>query len=284
MEMKRTGVAAALAFVFVVTASCVAGMRDEKRIVGSKNYVTKEIRMDPFDRLRIVGSFDVFFTRQEGEPKVEICTSDNLVDLVEVQVTGHTLEVGKKQGFHLLYKKLEVRVFAPDLRAAFLAGSGDLTFCNGLSTSEMQLELVGSGDVNVPDIRCTGDLTVDLSGSGDIDIRQAACGVLTATLNGSGDLVVENAAAGHVKASVAGSGDIGLGGTSETAEYILAGSGDVHARRLEAKRVEASVAGSGDIVCHASEVVKARISGSGSVGYEGDPAEVDVPRKGAYKL
>lgn len=260
-------------------------LHGDKKIVGSKKYVTKEIRVSHFDQLNIAGAFDVHFIRQEGNPKVKIYTSDNLVDLVNVQVTGNTLEVGTKRGYNLQYKKLEVHVFAPDLRAACLVGSGNLAlFCNDLPTPEMQLRLAGSGDVTASGIRCTGNLKVDMSGSGDITIQQASCSALIATLAGSGDLKVENAMAGRVEACVHGSGDISLGGTSETAEYLIAGAGDVNARMLKTKRVEASVYGSGDIKCYASDAVKARISGSGSVGYESNPGKMDIPRNGVYRL
>ncbi|WP_373725481.1 GIN domain-containing protein, partial [Bacteroides heparinolyticus] len=50
-----------------------------------------------------------------------------------------------------------------------------------------------------------------------------------------------------------------------------------------AKRVSANVTGSGSIKCHATDFLKVRTSGSGSVGYKGNP-ELDYPKKGLYKL
>jgi hypothetical protein len=52
---------------------------------------------------------------------------------------------------------------------------------------------------------------------------------------------------------------------------------------FEDKRLSASVAGSGSIKCFATEFLKVRTSGSGSVGYKGNP-ELDYPKKGLYKL
>ncbi|KAB4163808.1 DUF2807 domain-containing protein, partial [Bacteroides uniformis] len=51
----------------------------------------------------------------------------------------------------------------------------------------------------------------------------------------------------------------------------------------EAQRVSASVAGSGSIKCFATEFLKVRTSGSGKVGYKGNP-ELDYPKKSLYKL
>ena len=64
----------------------------------------------------------------------------------------------------------------------------------------------------------------------------------------------------------------------------MAGSGDLSASGLEVKSVNASVAGSGDITCHATDYLKARTTGSGSIGYKGNPKELDLPKKNIYEL
>ena len=92
-----------------------------------------------------------------------------------------------------------------------------------------------------------------------------------------------NVTATTTTASVAGSGTVSLSGTTEEATYSVAGSGDLYASDLQAKKVSASVTGSGDIKCYATDFLKVRTSGSGSVGYKGNP-ELDYPKKGLYKL
>lgn len=109
------------------------------------------------------------------------------------------------------------------------------------------------------------------------------CTDAKASLSGSGDLTLKGLQAGAVSATIAGSGDIRLDGRADKATFSVAGSGDIHADKLEARRVSASVAGSGDIKCLATVFLKVRTSGSGEVGYKGNP-ELDVPKKGYYKL
>ena len=87
----------------------------------------------------------------------------------------------------------------------------------------------------------------------------------------------------YKRQSVAGSGTAILSGSTQEAEYSVAGSGDLFASDFVAKKASASVAGSGDIKCHATDFLKVRTSGSGSVGYKGNP-ELDYPKKGLYKL
>ena len=89
---------------------------------------------------------------------------------------------------------------------------------------------------------------------------------------------LDNVSAAGTEASVSGSGTAILTGTSQEADYRVAGSGDLFASGLQAKRVSASVSGSGDIKCHATDFLKARTSGSGNIGYKGNP-ELDFPKK-----
>ena len=57
----------------------------------------------------------------------------------------------------------------------------------------------------------------------------------------------------------------------------------VKIKNLKAQNVSAEIAGSGDIECHATDNLKVRTAGSGSVGYKGDP-KLDVPKRGYHKL
>ena len=87
----------------------------------------------------------------------------------------------------------------------------------------------------------------------------------------------------NTEVSIAGAGTAILTGRTREASYRIAGSGDLFASDLQAERVSASVSGPGDIKCHATDFLKARTSGSGDIGYKGNP-ELDVPKKGLYKL
>lgn len=175
-----------------------------KEVKASKNYVTKQIKVNDFDQIAVGGSLDVTYTQQAGKPKVEIYTSDNIVDLLDIYVKDGKLNLGFKKNVKVAYNKLEIRVTSEDLNAVSVAGSGDFDFTNGLKTDQLKMN--------------------------------------------------------------------------------VAGSGDLYADGFKVQHVTASVAGSGDIKCHAVEYLKARVSGSGSIGYKGDP-ELDYPeKKKLYKL
>ncbi|MDR0961202.1 MAG: DUF2807 domain-containing protein [Mediterranea sp.] len=254
-----------------------------KKIVASNNYVTKSIRVDNFNAINAAGSFNVTFIQRDGRPEVIVNTSDNIVDLLNIAVKNGTLTVNFKKNVNVSYKKLDVTVYAKDVNRFSLAGSGDFNIKDGLKTnSDVSLSLAGSGDFNAGSLKC-GNLNVSLAGSGDMGVVNVACGNLMVRIAGSGDINVKGITADNTEVSVAGSGDIVLIGVTSTAQYSIAGSGDISAKALEAKRVSASTTGSGDITCFASEYLKVRASGSGTVGYKGNP-QIDYPGKKLYKL
>lgn len=255
-----------------------------KEVKASKNYVTKQIKVSDFDQIAVSGSLDVTYTQQSGKPKVEIYTSDNIVDLLDIYVKNGKLNLGFKKNVKVSYNKLEIRVTSEDLNAVNVAGSGDFKFTNGLKTDQLKMNVAGSGDITASNIQCSQEFTANVAGSGDIECKQLKAADMDISVAGSGDLKIENALVMSANASVAGSGTVKISGNADKANYSVAGSGDLYANDFKVQNISASVAGSGDIKCHAVEHLKARVSGSGTIGYKGNP-ELDYPeKKKVYKL
>lgn len=255
-----------------------------KEVKASKNYVTKQIKVSDFDQIAVSGSLDVTYTQQSGKPKVEIYTSDNIVDLLDIYVKNGKLNLGFKKNVKVSYNKLEIRVTSEDLNAVNVAGSGDFKFTNGLKTDQLKMNVAGSGDITASNIQCSQGFTANVAGSGDIECKQLKAADMDISVAGSGDLKIENALVTSANASVAGSGTVKISGNADKANYSVAGSGDLYANDFKVQNISASVAGSGDIKCHAVEHLKARVSGSGTIGYKGNP-ELDYPeKKKVYKL
>lgn len=254
-----------------------------KTVKGSKNYVTKEIKVDNFGKVSVGGSFDVTYTQKAGKPEVKVYTSDNIVDLLDIHVKDNTLFIGFKKGVNVSYDKLQVSISAEKLNGISVAGSGDIELANGLKTDDLKISVAGSGDIKGSNISCT-DLDISIAGSGDINSSNITCNNLKASVAGSGDMKLNNITATSATASIAGSGTAILSGSAQEASFSVAGSGDLFASELQAKKVSASVSGSGEIKCYATDYLKVRTSGSGNVGYKGEPKELDYPKKGLYKL
>lgn len=255
-----------------------------KEVKASKNYVTKQIKVSDFDQIAVSGSLDVTYTQQSGKPKVEIYTSDNIVDLLDIYVKNGKLNLGFKKNVKVSYNKLEIRVTSEDLNTVNVAGSGDFKFTNGLKTDQLKMNVAGSGDITASNIQCSQEFTANVAGSGDIECKQLKAADMDISVAGSGDLKIENALVTSANASVAGSGTVKISGNADKANYSVAGSGDLYASDFKVQDISASVAGSGDIKCYAVEHLKARVSGSGTIGYKGNP-ELDYPeKKKVYKL
>ena len=255
-----------------------------KEVKASKNYVTKQIKVSDFNQIAVSGSLDVTYTQQSGKPKVEIYTSDNIVDLLDIYVKNGKLNLGFKKNVKVSYNKLEIRVTSEDLNTVNVAGSGDFKFTNGLKTDQLKMNVAGSGDITASNIQCSQEFTANVAGSGDIECKQLKAADMDISVAGSGDLKIENAQVTSANASVAGSGTVKISGSADKANYSVAGSGDLYASDFKVQDISASVAGSGDIKCYAVEHLKARVSGSGTIGYKGNP-ELDYPeKKKVYKL
>ncbi len=288
-KMKSLTTIITIAFLAFSTTACSQqhsyysrGFFKGKTIKASKNYVTKVIKTDNFIRLSVAGSPDVSYTQKAGKPEVKIYTSDNIVDLLDIQVKDNTLHIGFKKNVSITYGKLEISVSAEKLNGIAVAGSGNVELANGLKTDELQISVAGSGDINGENISCT-DLSISIAGSGNINSSNITCNNLKTSIAGSGDMKLNNVTTVSAGVSVAGSGTVILNGSTQEAAYSVTGSGDLFASDFVAKKVSANVTGSGDIKCHATDFLKVRTSGSGSVGYKGNP-ELDYPKKGLYKL
>lgn len=284
--MKNLTKFIAFLFIAICTAACAQNQTYKsgfgRHVKASNNYVTKQMKVDNFSQLKVTGSPDVTYTQRSGKPQVEVYTSDNIVDLLNIYVKGNTLYIGFKKNVSVSYNKLEIRVSSEQLNDISVAGSGDVELKNGVETDDLKIAVAGSGDISGKHIRCN-NLDISVAGSGDIDHSDIVCSNLKVSVAGSGDMKLGNVSSQSVEASIAGSGTITLNGSTQEASYSVAGSGDLYASAMQAKRVSASVSGSGDIKCHADDFLKVRTSGSGTVGYKGNP-ELDYPMTKLYKL
>ena len=111
-------------------------------------------------------------------------------------------------------------------------------------------------------------------GSGDLHIDKLTAPRFESSIAGSGDLQIENAQLGQFALSVAGSGDVMLSGTADEARFGVAGSGDINARNFTARKVSVSISGSGDAHVNATEMLEAKVAGSGDITYSGHPHDV----------
>lgn len=192
-------------------------------VIGSgKGIVQSRELTGSFDSLEVTGSAGID-VRRGDRCTIEVHGEDNLVDFLETELVGSTLQVGIKRGVNFTsHLPLKVVATAPAVSEVDLSGSGDVRL-SGLDQEELRVELRGSGDV-VAD-GCASTVSLALQGSGDIDTRRLQARKATIKLHGSGD--VRAFASEEAKVRLHGSGDVTVKGRPKVRDSKVAGSGDI---------------------------------------------------------
>ena len=200
------------------------GKFDPKKIVeGSGNMATQSRDVESFTRIKTEIDVDVYVTVGESL-SVKITFDSNLVDLIETNVQGQTLEL-TTHGTFSTENQCRAEITVPTLRAVKSEGSGDIEVM-GVEGSDFLLVLEGSGN-----IRAMGfieNLEIELSGSGDIDTRDLKSHNVQVELDGSGDIVVY--ADQLFDGSIGGSGNITYYGEPKEIKRDISGSGKIRRR------------------------------------------------------
>lgn len=181
---------------------------------------TRTYAVDGFTTVDLRGSDDVdvrvgpgFSVRADGDAET--------LDRVKIERVGDALRISRRSGSSR--GETRVSVTLPQLTAASIAGSGDMTI-DRVTGAGFKGAGAGSGKLTV------GALQVDTA-----DV----------SLAGSGDMTLAGSAK-RLRVSIAGSGDVDAGGLKAAgADVSIAGSGSVRADVDGAASV--SVMGSGDV-------------------------------------
>jgi hypothetical protein len=176
-----------------------------------------------------------------------------------------------------------------------LAGSGDVILTQGdgeslsVETDDNLLEHITtevSGGtltlgtkkgVNVRPTRLRFTLTVvdldgiTVSGSGTVDVKRFDTDDLEVQVSGSGDVRVDALTADTTTVRIGGSGSVELAGQVSGQEVTISGSGKYRGEDLRSETASVTIGGSGDATLWANDSLDARVAGSGTVRYYGDP-------------
>ena len=123
-----------------------------------------------------------------------------------------------------------------------------------------KVSLGGSGNIKSDLLLKADDFYVSLGGSGNITLKVDA---------------------NSIGSAIGGSGNIKLSGNSNNFTCSIAGSGSIKAYNLNTDTLNATIAGSGNIRTTVKRKIKAKIVGSGSIYYKGNPKYVDTKSIGS---
>jgi hypothetical protein len=93
-------------------------------------------------------------------------------------------------------------------------------------------------------------------------------------LPGAGNISVTGVNSRHLTVALPGSGNIHVSGTTTKLDVTISGEGNALLRQLTARDAKAVLSGAGSITLTATHTLSARVSGSGTILYGGNPARV----------
>ena len=125
---------------------------------------------------------------------------------------------------------------------------------------------------------------LSVSGSGKVEADRIDTDRLKADVSGSGNILIADLTASEVNADISGSGEINLTGEVQAQDVSVSGSGKYLGENICSASVTVRVSGSGNAMVCATGTLDARTSGSGSVGYYGQPASVHTSESGSGKI
>lgn len=231
-------------------------------IRGNDHFISEERITPEFSGVEVSGSFDV--TIDTGsETSVYVEADENLMDYIVTSVRGHKLVIETEHNKCLKsHNPISVYVTTPELYDVELNGSGSID-CGELTTSELDADIEGSGVIDLAYVNAD-EVTLNISGSGSIK------GVIDVY---------------SLKAEVDGSGDIRIDdGTAHNADLNVNGSGRIRAENMDIDNCYVEINGSGDVYAFVYDLLDVTISGSGTMYYYGNPAEIVKKIYGSGRL
>lgn len=207
---------------------------------------TRSFALSGFDAVRLSGSDDVRVVR--GTSFSIVATGPNeVLDRLDIKTEGKTLVVTRKRngswGWSRDSEGATVTVTMPSIRAAQVAGSGDMSV-DRADGPAFKGGVNGSGNLDLPSVNAAA-VELDVTGSGDLRAKgRARTAALSVT--GSGDLDAAGLTADIAKVAIQGSGDINAN-ARQSASINIAGSGD--ATVSGTRNCTISKAGSGEANC-----------------------------------
>lgn len=237
--MRKALIAAMLIGAAAALGACHTADREE----AAGPTVTKDYKVGDFKEIESAGSYDVT-VKTGSAPSVRAEGPENMLAKLRIEVKGDKLQISpyKSRNFHWGRSgKITIAITVPELRAASMAGSGNMTV-DKISGDSFEGNIAGSGDLDLPSVNVK-HAEFSIAGSG------------TATIAGKAE---------SAEYSIAGSGDLdGANLETKDATVNVAGSGNIRAKATGT--VSGAVMGSGNVTITGGAKCDVKKMGSGSI-------------------
>ncbi len=238
-----------IAVVTIVAASASTGACGRMHRENAGPTVSRNYQVGNFQEIEVAGPYDVN-VRTGANPGVSAQGPQKMLDHAVVEVRGDKLVIHSESHISLFnwgfgsHGKTVFTVTVPQLRAATMAGSGDLNI-DKVQSDQFEGKMAGSGDLSVGSMNVQS-LKLSMAGAGDTKIGSGQAQNADYSIVGSGDINAPSVTTQQLKVSIAGSGNVSAHATS-AADVSIMGSGDVEVSG--GAKCSVTKHGSGDVRC-----------------------------------
>ena len=218
--LRMTVIASLIAIMALFAASCkwTIGV-----VRGSGDLETEQRDVSGFDEVYFSGIGNLII-EQGAEEALTIEADDNIIDLIETNVSGGELHIKFRRGFSVVpTTKIKFFLTVKDLERVDLSGVGDID-CDSFKTDDLEFHISGSGNV---DFEVEADtLQTHVSGLGDIDLS----GIVNShkiNISGSGKYDARDLESKECDVEVSGLGSATVN-VSDYLEIDISGGGNVY--------------------------------------------------------
>jgi hypothetical protein len=217
--MRRIGLSLLVGVSIFMLSAC-----GNKPLTGNGKVVTKSRQVADFNKVEVVGTFDIRFKRANKQ-SVSVTIDSNIEPYILTKVTAGTLLVTQKSGVNFTTKNpIIVTLSAKQMMSINSSGANDLKL-NGLQSDHFALSLRGAGDVIVSGKVTNFDL--GLSGTGDVNAAKLITKNSRVMISGAGKASVY--ATEKLDASISGIGNVTYYGDPDVVTREISGMGSISA-------------------------------------------------------
>jgi len=216
---RIAGLTFLLAAIFIFQSGCTYAF---KGIRGDGKVVKQEREISSFDGIDVGGAFEVFLTQGETE-KLVIEADENLLDIIDTEVRGGTLNIRTTEDIRES-TKLNIYITFKDLEEIDVSGACDMIGENKFKLGDIELDCSGASELELKfsashvEMDCSGasnaelfgsaqSVNLDLSGASKLDAIDLEVAVYDAEVSGAShgkifvteELSVEVSGAAHLK-------------------------------------------------------------------------------------
>ncbi|MBV8252475.1 MAG: DUF2807 domain-containing protein [Chitinophaga sp.] len=232
-----------LTFLCVAMISAIVLLSSFKawneRIIGSGNVKSEKRTAGKFNQISAGGVFKIELTQGATE-SIKLEAEDNILPLIETEVSSGGLEIRMKKGYSISPNKdIKVYVTLPELKRLSISGASKLNATNSFKGDRLNIDQSGASTITMDlavsnlDLEISGAALLDLSGktggmnigaSGGARVHTADLRAETAKVGASGGADVIVNAAKSLSASLSGGARVKYKGTPEVQKSTSGGA------------------------------------------------------------